>query len=71
MVTMVAFEKMVDAAVESGSKYGINRKDITWFLCAELKGWSLPSKENWTYFEKEIDSKLILVDQILVHYASL
>ena len=35
VVTMAAFEKMVDSAVTSGTKYGVSRRYITRYLCEE------------------------------------
>ena len=37
VVTMAAFEKMVDSAVTSGTKYGVSRRYITRYLCEEHK----------------------------------
>ena len=35
VVTMAEFERMVDLAVTSGTKYGVSRRYITRFLCGE------------------------------------
>ena len=48
VVNAAAFPKMIDAALESGSKYGVSRKDITRFLCAEH------NQKDGRYLQKKI-----------------
>ena len=67
MVTMAAFEKMVDAAVESGSKYGVSRKYITRFLCAEHNqkdGRYLQKKLGFTLKKKLTANEYLLTKSL-------
>ena len=48
MVTSAEFEKMLDAAMSSGMKYGVSRSYITRFICSEY------NQENSRYFQKKL-----------------
>ena len=48
VVTMAEFEKMVDLAVTSGTKYGVSRRYITRFLCGEH------GQEDSRYLQKKL-----------------
>ena len=48
VVTSAEFEKMLDAAMSSGMKYGVSRSYITRFICSEY------NQENSRYFQKKL-----------------
>ena len=67
MVTMAAFEKMVNVAVESGSKYGVSRKYIMRFLCAEHNqkdGRYLQKKFGFTLKKKLTANEYLLTKSL-------
>ena len=67
VVTMVAFEKMVDSAVASGTKYGVSRRYITRYLCEEhcqIDGRYLQKKLGIVLKKKLASNEYLLSDSL-------